>query len=72
MKNCGTCYYRNSTWSLQNREMSASCEHANAPSDALLKLHIGAGSVVSAPVWCPLDDGAEALDYQPRTGDADA
>lgn len=56
MKDCGTCYYRNSTWSLQNREISASCEHGNAPSDALLKLRIGAGSVVRTPVWCPLEE----------------
>jgi len=54
MKNCGACYYRDSTWSLQHREMSARCDHNNAPEESLLELRVGADSVVSAPYWCPL------------------
>ncbi len=54
MKDCGTCYYRNSTWSQQHREMSAQCDHQNAPEDALLVLRVGADSHVVAPDWCPL------------------
>ena len=54
MKDCGTCYYRNSTWSQQHREMSAQCDHQNAPEDALLVLRVGADSHVAAPDWCPL------------------
>jgi hypothetical protein len=54
MKDCGSCYYRNSTWSQQHREMSAQCDHQNAPEDALLVLRVGANSHVNAPDWCPL------------------
>jgi hypothetical protein len=54
MRNCGTCYHRDSTWSLQHREMSARCDHTSAPEEALLTLRVGADSVVDAPHWCPL------------------
>lgn len=55
MKNCGACYYRDSTWSSQHREMSARCDHDNAPEESLLELRVGADSVVGAPCWCPLE-----------------
>ena len=55
MRNCGTCYHRDSTWSLQHREMSARCDHDKAPEEALLELRVGADSVVTAPYWCPME-----------------
>lgn len=57
MRNCGTCYHRDSTWSPQHAEISARCDHENVPGDvdSLLTLRVGAGSEVPAPGWCPME-----------------
>lgn len=54
MKSCGNCYYRDSTWSLQHRELSARCDHDSAPEDNLLELRISPDSHISPPYWCPV------------------